>query len=274
MSSVVSHRKTEMRPSVLGSILVVIGVLAVSGCSSSTVASPTTGSFPNEPTTTLYVSTQPKPGSIGQFANEISKSNPGALRVWGDDQVTLRADQESLAKEFIRRFGDQLQVKLGFFDYPMNASAATLCPPYVHAPGEEGGLRASMVLNQSSVTFGADFEGTVTVKNVGNSTISFEGGDPVVAIVRSLDTHAVVGMYDGIVGGVGTGASLMPGESSQISLFGGTASCDPKVGFALPPGRYEVVTEVLGPSTSGPSEPLRLSAGPVELVVEPVPSTR
>jgi hypothetical protein len=103
--------------------------------------------------------------------------------------------------------------------------------------------------------------------NTSDRTIAFEGGDPVLAFIRRQGEAEVVAVFDGAVGGVGVSAKLKPGESQTISLFGGTASCDPKIGFALPPGTYDVITEVLGPSTSGPNAKLRLWAGPVELVV-------
>jgi hypothetical protein len=40
--------------------------------------------------------------------------------------------------------------------------------------------------------------------------------------------------------GVGVGSELGLGESVDIDVLGGTASCDPDLGYTLPLGRYQV----------------------------------
>ena len=52
-----------------------------------------------------------------------------------------------------------------------------------------------------------------------------------------------------------------------FSVYGGTASCDPSLGFALPEGDYDVTVDVLGPSIGGSNSHPELTAGPVALHV-------
>jgi hypothetical protein len=80
----------------------------------------------------------------------------------------------------------------------------------------------------------------VTVTNTGGEVVSFESGSPLTALVYMPGTDEVVGIYTGGIAGVGIGAELGPGESIDVDVLGGTASCDPDLGYALPPGDYEV----------------------------------
>lgn len=86
-------------------------------------------------------------------------------------------------------------------------------------------------------------------------------------MIRRPGTSAIVAAYDGAIAGVGIEATLAPGESRDIAVLGGTATCDPALGFALPEGDYEVVVDVLGASIAGPNSLPLLSAGPVALHV-------
>ena len=60
------------------------------------------------------------------------------------------------------------------------------------------------------------------------------------ALIYRTGTDQVVGAFDGGIRGVGLGGTLAPGESIDVSVFGGTASCLAELGYALPPGTYDV----------------------------------
>ena len=55
-------------------------------------------------------------------------------------------------------------------------------------------------------------------------------------VVSSSETIAI--------GGVGIDVDLAPGASAELPVVSGTASCDPALGYLLPPGDYQVVIEV------------------------------
>jgi uncharacterized protein YceK len=130
---------------------VLVGVLMLSGCGSTTKSSAPTSSSttpisttvssttqntiaPGEQVTTLYVPTSAQPGSIREYVVELQKINPTGFREWGSktangaERITLRADQEPLAADLVRRFGDRISVQLGLFAYPLDTTSASTCP--------------------------------------------------------------------------------------------------------------------------------------------------
>jgi hypothetical protein len=157
--------------------------------------------------------------------------------------VELRADGEDLARRILDRYGDLVSITLGVLPYPdpTLVSDDNVCvmeiPP---APTDPISLDAVLTLSEPSVGSGNDFDGVVTVTNTGNEVIQFESGSPLTALVSGPDDEAVVGVYTGPIAGVGVSADLGPGDSVDIDVLGGTASCDPELGYALPPGEYQV----------------------------------
>ena len=105
----------------------------------------------------------------------------------------------------------------------------------------------------------------MTVTNVGPDHVVVDGAEPLTAVILRHGTAEMVAAYDGEIAGTGIGLNLEPGASHSISVYGGTASCDPALGTTLPPGTYDMVVMVLGPAVSG-SGP-ELMAGPIPLIV-------
>jgi hypothetical protein len=106
--------------------------------------------------------------------------------------------------------------------------------------------------------------------NESDETVVFDSGDPSSAVVVLPGTETVVGTYDGAIAGVGIGGELAPGALRDLTIVGGTASCDPELGYALPPGDYEVV--VLFDQYAYPNGEFQLSylaSDPVQLTVVP-----
>jgi hypothetical protein len=156
--------------------------------------------------------------------------------------VSLRADGEAVAAEIAAKYGDLVTITVGALSYPDRTTGGlSLCrdlvPPPPTAPTS---LVATLKPIESPVSSGRDFDAVVTVTNTGADVVSFESGSPLTALVYLPGTDEVVGIYTGGIAGVGVGADLGPGESIDIDVVGGTASCDPDLGYALPPGNYEV----------------------------------
>jgi hypothetical protein len=121
-------------------------------------------------------------------------------------------------------------------------------------------VSTAVELDAASVASGADLAGKVVVTNTGSAAVHVAGGAPLTADV--LDGRgAEVAVYDGNIGGVGISRDLAPGAALDLDLHVGTASCDPRLGNALPPGTYQVV------ATVGTVDGQPLVAGPVGLVV-------
>jgi hypothetical protein len=222
-----------------------------------------------EQTTTLFTDAF-APGSLRERVMRIATEQPGVLRSSNSDGpttvVTLRADQQALGDELLAAYGPEVRVRLGNFDYPLDASTATdVCPAVDEWPHATDELDATLILANGTVAPGADFTGTLTVTNVGTRQVVL-GPGPYTPVVRNRETHDVVGMeVEAAAGGSDMVFPLQPGESQTFDITGTTASCDPSLGAALPPGTYEVTVDLMGPELSAPTAATQLAAGPAPL---------
>lgn len=181
--------------------------------------------------------------------------------------VHLRADQADLAVELVRRYGDLVTVTLGNFSYPDARVGPSVgyaaCEVRYDIPTEVHGLRAVVRLSEGSVRAGADFAGTITVTNTGTAPLHFDSGAPLAGAVVEPGTTRVAASYDSAIAGVGISADLAPGASRELPALFGTASCDPGVGYALPPGGYEVLVVVPISLSEGTNLELLTSSAPL-----------
>ena len=239
-------------------------VQAVSNPPNATPA-PTMVTIDGQPVTTLYEPDRAVSDIAARVAQLMAVPSL-VVRSYGGNSAALRADQAPLADQLIAEFGSMIHLTVGNFAYPLDPlTARNVCRPFRLASSTVEGLRATVELAGPSVVSGADFSATVTVTNVGPDQVVVDGADPLTAVILRHGTSEMVAAYDGNIGGTGIGLNLKPGASHAISVHGGTASCDPAPGAALPPGTYDVVVMVLGPAVSG-SEP-ELMAGPIPLIV-------
>jgi hypothetical protein len=183
----------------------------------------------------------------------------------------LRADGEAAAAEVRAEYGDLVEITVGILPYP---------DPFAHGGGC-GGLPGPIVtdtpfavsatLDAATVRSGHDFGGTVTVTNTSASAAVLDTGQPATAIVFRAGSNRPVGFYDGGIAGTGFGGNLGPSESLSFDLLGGTASCDPALGYALPPGRYDVRVPVdqYTMHENAPTEISYLLSDPVPLTIVP-----
>jgi hypothetical protein len=206
--------------------------------------------------------------------SSIEISAAGRLRAIGFGagviHVSLRADAIDLAAELADEYPGALELQVGLLPFP----AAELPPWYdcsepMSRLVSESPLRVTARID-SPVHPGDDLRGGATVTNKSEEMVVFDSGDPATAVVVLAGTQTIVAMFDGAVGGVGAGGELLPGASKELGIVGGTASCDPDLGYALPPGDYEVI--VLVDQYAYPNDEFQLSylaSDPVPLTVEP-----
>lgn len=155
--------------------------------------------------------------------------------------VDLRADGVEAAERIFARFGGLAKITLGGSPYPPDDEVSGLdCSRFVGPEIEGSPLAARARLDSASVRSGENFSGSVEVTNTGVDTVTFESGEPMTALVYRAGDLTPVGAYTGGIAGVGLAGFLGPDESLDIDFVGGTASCDRTLGYAVPPGEYEV----------------------------------
>ncbi len=165
--------------------------------------------------------------------------------------VTLEADGEAFAAELVETYGAAVEVHVGWFPYPMPAELAAsgevtaACAADLAGPTDMNGLVAELRLDSGTLAAGDGTKGRVVFTNTGTGDVSFETGDPLVGVVVRPGTPEIVGTYSGDIAGVGAGGVLAPGETLEVGLLVGTASCIPANGYVLPPGEYEVLVRAV-----------------------------
>jgi hypothetical protein len=182
------------------------------------------------------------------LVQELAGRFIGIGQGYGSVDIELPADEEQLAAELVTTYGDIVTVQVGNFEYPLSPGARPLqgvCDVDLTGPTDMGGLRATLAFDAPSFVAGDDISGTVTITNTGDQPASFSSGSPLVASIVSPGTATVVAVHTGAIAGVGDGATLQPGQTHTIPMVAGIASCDPTVGYALPPGRYEAIVPVV-----------------------------
>ena len=156
--------------------------------------------------------------------------------------ITLRADQRKLADQLRQKYGSRLRVVLGNFAYPNLASTRqeAFCAP-VPSPGPTNkSLRWTASPSTMSVNSGADLKVDVTFTNQSSTTVRFRAGDPITGIVTTKGTPKTVATYDAYLDTVPRSGTLREGEKFRVIAMISTASCQPKLGWALPAGTYDV----------------------------------
>lgn len=186
--------------------------------------------------------------------------------------VALRADGEEAAAELLEQYGDLVTITVGLLPYPDllqpgTVSCEAMIPP---PPSQPTPLVAEMLPIEAPVRSGADFGATVRVTNTGQETITFDSGQPMLGFVFRPGEETPIAVYVGDIAGTGVGAELAPGDFIDIAVLGGTASCDPTLGYRLPPGRYEVRTPVdQYEYPGGEFEQHAILSSPTPLVITP-----
>ena len=155
--------------------------------------------------------------------------------------VGLRADQEHVASELASRYGSAVELRVGYFDFPVRQRSRPR-PPAGPAPAPEEqafeGLELSVEVDQTVLEAGDDGHGRLILRNSSPEPIGPLGtGQPLVGSLlnSSLET---VGGYSGAIAGTGRFIDLAPGASASLPVIFGTASTREDLGYVLPPGRY------------------------------------
>jgi hypothetical protein len=184
---------------------------------------------------------------MSQLAATLTSELAGRFRLIGKTgdavQIVLPATEEALAAELVDRYRDSVQVTVGALPYPMPSDASSVCTQ-LDATQTDAALDTVIVApTEAFVASGVEpwnFE--IQISNVGDAPIEFVTG---IAGGIVLDSNGdVVGTPTVEVPDGGIGVDLAPGESTVVPGVFDSASCEPRLGYTLPPGQYDLVALV------------------------------
>ena len=161
----------------------------------------------------------------------------------GKVHVELRADGEPVAQQLLARYGDAVDLTVGFLHFPDCAfpegERPALADDHRPIPLLPDELHVS-VEEDLEVKSGRNLESTLRLWNNGDHEVVTHNNGWVTARVIDPETMETVGGF--------SGAQTLPrvrfcaaaGESVEIPLLVGTASIIPRLGYAVPPGRWAI----------------------------------
>jgi hypothetical protein len=206
---------------------------------------PITNAF-GEPTTIVIGGPPPIVG----MAAEIFMRAGDAMRSFDPSsdpvKITLRADQRELAQQFVDQYDAKVAVTLGAFPFPNIDASTPQLPPascvFKEVPASSGdaSLEWSLLSPPLTSVSGADLNVSTSIKNGGPQAFRWFSGGTDAASVTARGSRRVIGFSDVGKTAEGHSGTVEPGQSLARSAYGGTGSCDASLGWALPPGEYDV----------------------------------
>lgn len=165
------------------------------------------------------------PGPGGELPYAIS------LAAWGTEAAAALHE----------RFGDDVELTVGFLPYPPDRPSRRE-PPSVTRLEETAALDpgvASVELDgPASVRSGYSLTHGLLVHNRSGAGLAIATNGAVTASVVDPGTGEVVGGYAGWQTAPLVTFEVGPGETKRIPLLIGTASLAPRLGYAVPPGNW------------------------------------
>ena len=172
----------------------------------------------------------------GRYTEISSGGKSGAV------VVGLNPTEQTLADELVRRYGTAIDVRVGALTYPLD-DADSVCAPRLE-PSLIDGLDAAVLDTTEPVTMTRTGTVPLTIRltNTSDQPIRFDSGQPSMVITdqqgspRTSDTRGVPL--------AGIEVALQPDAHQDFEVEVLLASCDPALGYLVPPGNHHVVVSV------------------------------
>ena len=181
--------------------------------------------------------------------NLAAAAEPGVFSGWGVGRGTvnirLRADQEDLAEKLHERYGAAVDLVVGSLHFP---DAELFTPDGWSRPGKSrhpepaempDGLYVSLD-EELVVHSGGNLRSALRLHNQTQNEVVVTTNGQVTARVVDPRTRRGIGGYSGAQTLPLVRFHAPPGESVEIPLLVGTASVDPALGYAVPPGLWAI----------------------------------
>lgn len=167
----------------------------------------------------------------------------------GGIQVVVNPTEEALAAELEGQYGDQVDVKVGALQYPIEQARPVCGAPL--DPVLIDGLDVRLVKPSKPVapTAAGSVELVVRLKNTSDEALVFEPGVPTATITDAAGLPVSLDIRP--VKDLGAELTVEPGATKEVEVDVSLASCDPTVGYMVPSGEHFVVIS-LGAMTSAP----------------------
>lgn len=184
-------------------------------------------------------------------------------------RIQLRAPFAGLAAELHHQYGDALEITVGHKPFPPEKigrrDPVPVPSPTVAVPG----LELTVVVDEPTVVAGEEVRGRVVFTNDGANRVEGMTGVLTGGVRREGD-DVMAGSFTGAVALVGYTVRLEPGESTELGLVVGTASCLPDTSYVVPPGTYEVVAaSPFSQADTPPGDRPQLVARGARIAVDP-----
>jgi hypothetical protein len=172
----------------------------------------------------------------------------GVFNGWGVGggtvHIRFRADQVALAGQLADRYGDAVDLTVGFLHYPnseLDPSPDSLRrPPLPERPPLLPDDVVASLEEDLRVRSGQDLSSHLIVENRRSVDIQVNTNGQVTARVLDPNTEELVGAFAGAQTLPLVRFRVLPGESVAIPLLIGTASPAARLGYATPPGEWVI----------------------------------
>jgi hypothetical protein len=158
----------------------------------------------------------------------------------------LPVGEEALAKKLRAKFGPSVRFLVGDTVWDGRPEKSPLCGNLAKPTPGAPPFSMTLKLRSNRINAGADFRGHVELHNGGPKTLNLDSTGEVVMVITKPGTTRVVGFDTEPFALPQVGINIGPGQTTSMAAYGGTQRCDGGVGSALPPGRYDAVSEVSG----------------------------
>ena len=160
-------------------------------------------------------------------------------------QIELAAWAEGIAGELHGRFGEDVDLRVGFLHFPDrqwldHSGQPRQSHPEGRAPLLDPDQISVSLDSELEARSGYDFRSGLVVRNLGAQDVVVRTNGQVTAAVIDPGTDEVVGGFAGAQRLPLVLMRIVPGAGATIPLLGGTASTVPRLGYAIPPGAWAI----------------------------------
>lgn len=166
--------------------------------------------------------------------------------------IWLAAWAGDVAAELDHEFGPDVDLRVGFLPFPL--------PDLIGADTGDGRVRAEVApgpatpacphwiaaapAERVAVPSGHDLRTSLVLHNGGTETVRIRTNGMVTATIVDPTTHRNIGGFAGAQTMALVTFALAPGGETRLPLLVGSASLDPHLGYAVPPGEWAYTVEL------------------------------